>query len=82
MTADQSGEDTEREPDQFGTHVKSFEAGFGVDSDLDDLQHAVSEDMERLANRVGRPCEVVVRIEVYDQSQDAESDRSEDDYHE
>lgn len=54
-----------RQPDEHGRHQRTFEAGFG-EVGFTGFIDLVRGDIERLANRVGRPCRVVVNIEVYD----------------
>jgi len=53
-----------QEPDEWSIHEREFT----VDGreDIEPFQDLIAEDMERLANRVERDCEISVSIEVYD----------------
>lgn len=65
------------DPYEHHTHKRTFEAGFG-ETGFESFRDLIHANMERLANRVERPCTVVVSIEVYDEpdyTEDTGSDR-------
>jgi len=65
MTGDQCVSDIEHhEPDEWAIHEREFT--ISGEADIEPFQRLISEDMERLANRVERDCEISVSIEVHD----------------
>jgi hypothetical protein len=65
MTDANTTEDIEHhEPNEWAIHEREFTTD-GREA-IEPFQRLISEDMERLANRVERDCEISVSIEVYD----------------
>lgn len=61
--SEESTKEAHQRPDEFAVHEREFTVG---GEEIQPFQQLINKQMERLANRVERPCEISVSIEVYE----------------